>query len=81
MKNDYQIYLDEWNKKNKVSHGKGRIGRKTESARRHILKHKKLGLCISCSKKAVKNKTYCVYHINEHRKASKRYREKIKNEI
>ena len=41
----------------------GLIGR-TERKKRHVLKHKSLGLCIRCSRKSKPNKTHCQYHLD-----------------
>jgi hypothetical protein len=39
---------------------------------RNYYKHKKLGLCVNCSRKAVKGKTHCKKHLE----AERRYRDK-----
>ncbi len=40
----------------------------TEQRKRYYNKHKKLGLCVNCSKKAKKGRVRCEYHLKIERK-------------
>lgn len=48
--------------------------------KRHQAKHKKLGLCIRCSKKAIKGQVLCEFHREINRFYGNHGKEKEKNE-
>lgn len=49
---------------------------KNEAKKRYYYRHKKLGLCGYCPKKAVKNKSMCRKHLNASLIRQRKYREK-----
>ena len=57
--------------------GSGKISI-NEVKKRHRQKHRDMGICIYCSKKAKENKKHCEYHLKKIKEYTDRHKEKIK---
>ena len=51
---------------------------RTRTRHRNQIKHKLLGICILCSRKAEKGKTRCRYHLDYQNEKSKQYQKKLR---